>query len=291
MTISADRWQVLGLGRLGTPLAAVLHDRNLLVGSWTRSDRGRGRAAEAGVPAPSTDLDVGSTATHVLVAVPDDAIGRVCAAVGEVTRARDDLVWLHCSGSLGGEVIRNAGVSGAVGSCHPLVSMTGKRADVSRLRGAFFAVEGDAAALRAAESLVALVGGNAERMSLQSKLAYHCAATLASNGVFALLAAARRLTQLAGVDSDVLHNALARLASESAANADGTVLEEVATGPVVRGDAGTVRAHLDLLRREDHQLRELYMAVSREMIALGESAGARESAMAAVATVLEDTEA
>lgn len=243
---------------------------------------------DAEIPSPSRELAVDGSTTHALVTVPDDAIGRLCASLDSTTRARPDLIWLHTSGSLGGDVIRAAGVAGPVGSCHPLVSMTGTRADLLRLHDAYFAIEGDPKALDAARQLVDLVGGRATTLSPDAKQAYHCAATLASNGVYGVLAAANRLTAAAGIDSDELRAALARLASESAANAQAARLANVATGPVMRGDAGTVRGHLQLLRRENYQLRELYVGLSRQLLDLAETSETRPAALSAVAAVLED---
>ena len=290
MTPTSARWQVLGLGRVGTPLALALHRQDLLVRTWTRSEVGRRRAAAAGLPAPGAKLAIDDSVTHVLVAVPDDVVTRFCRALAGSERSVSNRVWLHTSGSLDAEALRDAGIVGPAGSCHPLQSMTGEAADLSRLAGAFFAVEGDSAAVAAATGLARLVGGEPHELRGADKVAYHCAAVLASNGVYALLNAAGRVAESAGIASEALERSLARLAQGSAVNAQSATIANASTGPVVRGDAGTVRSHLEHLRAAGHDgsAETLYREVARELLRIGDANDARKSALAAVAAVLEE---
>lgn len=295
MTPPPQRWQVFGLGRVGAPLSLALHHRGCLSTTWTRSNTGRDRADALGLPAPSDSRAISADTTHVLVALPDDVVTRFCASLDSESRGANERVWLHTSGSLNADAFRSANVQGQVGSCHPLQSMTGTASDLTALEGAFFAVEGDPAAVEAATELALWFKGEPHRLRSEDKLAYHCAAVLASNGVYALLHAASRIAKGSGVASEALERSLARLAQQSAGNAQAASLQDATTGPVVRGDAGTVRAHLEHLRAETSgsagTAEPLYRELARELLLIAESSSARPAALAAVAAVLEEGEA
>jgi predicted short-subunit dehydrogenase-like oxidoreductase (DUF2520 family) len=168
--------------------------------------------------------------------------------------------------------------------------MTGSPADAERLAGAFFALEGSDAAVQAAKRLAGWFDGRPERVPSEAKVAYHCAAVLASNGVYALLAAANEVAAAAGLSDASLRDGLARLALNSAANAAERPLEQAATGPVMRGDAGTVRNHIDWLRQSEVPIESLYTELSRQLLQLAEAAGQRPHALAALAAILAEEE-
>lgn len=287
MTGPGERWFVAGLGRAGLPVARVLAREGLLTGAWTRTEATAARArpfvgdvAVGGVPDPR-DADV------VLVAVPDDRIGRLVAAVDAGVRAEPGRVWLHTSGAHDRSVLTAAGVAGPCGSCHPLQALAAEDGAVSPLLGAYFAVEGDAAAVDAAARLARLAGGTPATLPPEAKVAYHAAAVLASNGVYALLRAARTVCEAAGIADPALAVGLAKLAAVSATNAAAAPLETAATGPVVRGDAGTVAAHLEWLARHRPDLVPLYAELSEQLAGLAEEGGrAPERALATVRALL-----
>lgn len=285
---AVDRWQLFGLGKVGLPFGMRLAEKAELVSAWTRTPVRALAASELGLPGVTGDLSIAPETTHVLLAIPDDTLGRFVRAFSIVDRSRPDLVWLHTSGALTSAVFNEAGVAGPSGSCHPLHSMTGSPEDAQRLAGAFFAVEGDADAIEAAERLAGWFEGRPSQMKPDAKVAYHCAAVLASNGVYALLAAAEEVATAAGLVDPALHAGLARLAQNSATNAVERPLEQAATGPVMRGDAGTVRGHIEWLRQSDAPIEALYTEVARQLLQVAEKAGQRPHALAALAAVLSE---
>jgi predicted short-subunit dehydrogenase-like oxidoreductase (DUF2520 family) len=181
----------------------------------------------------------------VLLCVPDSAVEAVARSI---TPSGSRAV-LHCSGSLGLDVLDPAPRRGSV---HPLASLPDTATGAERLAGAWYAVCGDGLAADVVDAL----GGTAVEVPDGNRAAYHAAAAVASNHLVALLGQAERIARSAGVPLE----AYRRLASESLEGAFERDPATVLTGPVARGDWETVRRHLDAL---DPSEREGYLAMAR----------------------------
>ena len=203
--------RVIGPGRAGTAMS-----RALAAAGWTVAAPVRHgddvRAAAAGA-----DL--------LLIATPDAAVTDVAAAVCPVAST----VVAHLAGSLGLDALapheRRA-------SSHPLVSIPSGETDV---RGAWFAVAGDALAAR----VVADLDGRCVTVDDEHRAAYHAAACIASNHLVALLGQVERVGRSAGVPLE----AFLALARQTVDNVAATGAREALTGPVRRGDWATVDRH------------------------------------------------
>jgi predicted short-subunit dehydrogenase-like oxidoreductase (DUF2520 family) len=285
-SIPSERWHIVGLGRAGRTFAWLLRERlaQVSVSGSVRSDSSLAALPEE-LRAPVT---VGHTipadADVVLFAVPDDTLQRaVNAAAAQGDRPR---VWLHCSGVTPVAALRS--LPGFHGSVHPLQSMQGRREDVLALEGAIFAVAGDEPALIHVTRLVQAARGQALAVPDEARAAYHLAAVIAGNGVFALLQAGRQIATLAGLDADLLQTGLAGLAAHSANNASQSPLATIATGPLIRGDGNTVRRHRGWLRHNAAELGPLYQALGRLLLELADERGLAPTALTAAAVVLEE---
>lgn len=288
MSTVTHRWFVIGLGRVGSVFAAALDDRGLLSGAWTRSVESAVRASERlGRDVQQGGLAMVAGADAILVTLPDACIGPYVRALPGDVRDDPSRVWLHASGALDRRVLADAGVAGPCGSVHPLRSISDPATPASDLRHTFFALEGDPQAVARARSFVELVGGEPHELPSDAKSAYHAAATLASNGVYALLAASRTLIESAGIRGQSLERALASLARQSAANAEALSVERAVTGPVVRGDASTVLSHVTTLSECAPELVPLYVNLAERLLELAERTdGLRERDAAAIRSVL-----
>jgi predicted short-subunit dehydrogenase-like oxidoreductase (DUF2520 family) len=189
------------------------------------------------------------------------------------------------SGALGVEALAPLAESGApVGSMHPLAAISDPVAGAERLRGAWFALEGDAAATDAAERVVATLGGRVLRLAPGGKALYHAAAVFASNYLVTLLAVAERLMAEAGAGGEEGREALQGLAAGALAGVGERGVVEALTGPVARGDTGTVALHLARLSPPDALL---YSVLARETLALARQRGLDPALAARIETVLE----
>jgi predicted short-subunit dehydrogenase-like oxidoreductase (DUF2520 family) len=225
----------------------------------------------------------------VILTVPDDAIQFVI----EPLRLYGGQTMLHTSGLLGAEVLSTALSAGShIGAFHPLVSFTSDlERSIAGLKGATIALEGDDSIMGMLADLAEALGGVAVRLPRGAKPAYHAAAVLASGGLVALLDAVVTLGAAAGLDERGALTIYGRLMEQTLANARANGVAGALTGPIARGDAGTVEAHLDTLARLAPGVVEMYVAAARREVDIVDERGALspeqlERVRAALAKVL-----
>jgi predicted short-subunit dehydrogenase-like oxidoreductase (DUF2520 family) len=208
----------------------------------------------------------------VVLAVRDDAARSFVAALPSTLRDRPDVVWLHVAGAHGKAWLEDL-VAGPTGNAHPLMTLSGAESDEDRLCGAFFAVDAEGEAFDAVHSLVSWCDGTMASIPGEARVAYHAAAVVAGNGVFALVDAATTITKRAGIDSPALRRAYARLAAESAHSSERFGVDAALTGPAARGDNGTVARHLEWMSREDlAEVEALYRRLHARLRTIAERA-------------------
>lgn len=200
----------------------------------------------------------------ILITVPDRIISTVAQAIAEKNSSLQKKIFLHCSGSLGLEPLACLKECGAhVGSLHPLQSFAGGAAD---LKGVYMAVDGDPAALKAAEQLVRIFGGVSFRVPAAERAAYHAAACICSNYAVAVEALAQKLMSRWTGSDEAAWQALLPLFKGTAANLLGTKNPgAVLTGPIARGDVETVTKHLAVIPKE---LNEVYCSLGLAAVQL-----------------------
>jgi predicted short-subunit dehydrogenase-like oxidoreductase (DUF2520 family) len=222
----------------------------------------------------------------VVLAVPDGAIGSLAgelAAEGAVQRRH---AVLHLSGLRDRRALAPLdGTGAALGSLHPLQTVSDPATAAARFAGAYAGVEGDERALAAAEALAASLHMTPVRIPAEAKAAYHAGAAFAANYTTALVAVAERLAVDAGIHPDVARRLYLPLIRGAAANLEAGPAAAL-TGPVRRGDVETVMAHLAALGPAD---RELYLLLAREALRLAREAGLAEDAAARMADALDET--
>jgi predicted short-subunit dehydrogenase-like oxidoreductase (DUF2520 family) len=265
---------IVGGGRMGRGLALALAEAGERVQSWSRREGGGAVAAAL------------EGATTVILAVPDDALGEVAAslaAAGAVTR---DQVILHLSGLHDRQVLVPLRASGAaLGSLHPLQSVSDPATAAARWRGAYAVVEGDDRALGEAERIAGLLGLVPVRLRVGGKTAYHAAAVLVSNDVVALVGIAARLAREAGIAPDLAERMFHPLLAGTVENLRAQPAVAALTGPVRRGDVATLQAHLAALGGTD---RTLYAELGLAALELARRGGLDGDRAAAVEAVLRE---
>lgn len=201
----------------------------------------------------------------VLVAVPDDAIAAVAQTLATSGAITAPQIVLHLSGLLDRSALDPlASTDAGRGSFHPLQSIVDPSTAAERLRGAYAGIEGDDRALQAAEALAQDLGMIAVRLSRETKAAYHAAAAIVSNYTTALLAMSQRIATEAGLPEEYAKKMYFPLLRGTIANIEAQGPINALTGPIVRGDIQTVRAHLEVLQPADRELyRQLALAALR----------------------------
>jgi predicted short-subunit dehydrogenase-like oxidoreductase (DUF2520 family) len=195
----------------------------------------------------------------LLIAVPDPALALVSATVAATIEAGTGVA-LHTSGVLPGAVMSPLARRGRrVGSLHPLLSFPSADGPMVELAGAVAAIEGSPTAAGAARRLAQALGMVPVRVAAADKPAYHAAAAVAANLVHILVVAARRQLGKVGFSPRRAAAALTPLVLGSARAALLARGFEALTGPIARGDTGTVASHLDSLAPE---VAEAYRALA-----------------------------
>jgi predicted short-subunit dehydrogenase-like oxidoreductase (DUF2520 family) len=281
---------IIGAGRVGLALGLLL-ERAGVAASLTYSGR---RATPPdhplfrGSPAPARyaagmHLPTGPAPDAVLLAVPDDSIGAVARELAALALPAGTPV-LHLSGALGPEVLAPLSEAGcAVGALHPLAAVADGVGGADRLRGAWYALQGEGSARVLGEWIVRTASGRLIPLDAEGKALYHAAAVFASNYVVALLAEAERLMSEAGAPAEVARAAVAELALGAVENVGAKGAAAALTGPVARGDVATVERHLARLSGAE---RGLYSLLGRSALKLAREAGLDEAAAARLDTVL-----
>ena len=257
--------QALGLAltRAGWPVAAVASR------DATRRERLSGLTDGARAFAEAQALI--EEVELVMVAVPDDAIEPLARSV----RMYGGQAMVHTSGALGAEVLEPAMAAGTqVGGFHPLVAFADTERAVAALRGATVAVEGDDQLASLLADMAEAIGAHAVRLAPGSKGAYHAAAVLAAGGFVALLDAIAELGRVAGLDEAGALAIYGPLIEGTLGNARSLGIRAALTGPMTRGDVGTLDAHLDILARHAPGVLELYVAAARREVDLAQRRGA-----------------
>jgi predicted short-subunit dehydrogenase-like oxidoreductase (DUF2520 family) len=275
---------IVGAGRMGQGLALALSEAGHRITLVSRSSH---------PVVPPLQLQGGPReealrgAAIVLLAVPDGAIPSLAAELAAEGGITPRHVVLHLSGLQDRGALRPLAATGAaLGSLHPLQTVSDPATAPARFAGAYAGVEGDDRALSAAEALAESLRMVPVRIPAGAKAAYHAGAAFAANYTTALVAVAERLALAAGIAPEVARRLYLPLIRGAAANLEAGPAAAL-TGPVRRGDVETVVAHLAALGPED---RQLYLLLAREALRLAREAGLAPAAAARMGRVLGESE-
>ncbi|ADG90117.1 hypothetical protein TBS_15870 [Thermobispora bispora] len=253
---------VIGAGRVGSVLGAALKAAgHRLVAASGVSEESRRRALERLGVEPSRPEEVVQRSELVLCTVPDDALpGLVAGLVATGTEVRGK-IFVHASGAYGLAVLDPATRAGALPlALHPVMTFTGRDDDLTKLDGCPFGVTAPDALRPIAEALVIEMGGEPVWIAEQDRVLYHTALANAANHLVTLVAESEQL--LAGIGVEDPGRMLGPLLNAALDNALRLGINGL-TGPVVRGDAGTVRKHVQALISAAPEAAEAYVALAR----------------------------
>lgn len=261
---------VIGAGRLGTALAKTLHEKGVVVQSiYNRSgDAGNlGKKLQAryvGTFPGQTD-QLGSV---TFITVADDAIAGTAQRLSELQGAWEQKTVMHCSGSASADVLKPLLEKGAVTAAfHPIQTFS-NIADPTTFEDIFISLQGDKAAVETAAKLAKLLKAHPVAINAAEKSYLHAAAVFASNYLITLIDLAARTAGAGGMDPSTARKALIPLMKTTLNNAaQADHLEAVLSGPLTRGDVGTVEKHLELLQG-DSELHQLYRVLGKHTLDL-----------------------
>ncbi|WP_084125519.1 Rossmann-like and DUF2520 domain-containing protein [Demequina sp. NBRC 110054] len=241
---------VVGAGKVGAVLGALLREAGHEVVAASGSSEAsidRMEALLPGVPRKDPD-EVVRASDLVLLTVPDDAIEQLVAGLATLGAWRAGQLVVHCAGRHGTGILADAAAAGAIPlAIHPAMTFTGTSLDRARLRDAAFAVTASAPVLPIAQALAVEMGGEPVVVAASDRAAYHAALVHGANHVVTAVAQASAVLARIGFENPGRVLGPLTHASVDGALGDAPGAVTTLTGPVVRGDSGTVAAHLAAL--------------------------------------------
>ena len=256
----------IGAGTVGTALAMRLSKKGYpIVAVSSRSIQSAQRLAGM-VPGCQTwenPQEVADRSDLVFVTTPDDAVLKVVSQL----KWHSGQSVLHCSGAdslLSLEPARWAGAN--VGSFHPLQTFASVNQAIDNLPGSMFALEAEEPLLITLKELATALDGKWVVLHGDDKVLYHAAAVMACNYMVTLVKLACDLWQTFGVRPEEATKALMPLLRGTVNNIDNVGLPNCLTGPIARGDLGTITKHLNALEKTTPEILSTYRELGLKTI-------------------------
>lgn len=248
----------IGAGKVGTALATTLFNGGYsVVAVSNRNIKASERLADLipGCQVFKAVQDVANSAEHVFITTPDDTIPRIAS---EITwRSAQNVV--HCSGAASIDILEPAKKVGAVvGSFHPCQAFASVDQAIKNLPGSTFAIEAQDPLLAILKEMASTIGCDWIVLKPGNKALYHTAAVFASNYFVTLLKVATDLFQDFDVPPQQATKVLMPLIQGNIKNVDSIGLPTCLTGPIARGDVGTIEKHISALKEKDPSILKLY---------------------------------
>lgn len=256
---------VVGAGRVGSVLGAAFryagYPLEAVCGSARRSPATDERIARLlpGVEVVDTPAQVLDRALLIVLAVPDDVLPSLVDDLARSGAIRPGQLLLHTAGRYGISVLAPLAPLVVPLALHPAMTFTSGEADLARLRGAPFGVTSTPEARELAELIVREIGGEPVWIDEADRVRYHAALAHGCNHLVTLVAQARELLERIGIpdSADFLRPLLEATLANALARGDAAL-----TGPVARGDIGTLREHFTALADTPTDIPATYRALA-----------------------------
>lgn len=265
---------IIGAGKVGAVLGAALRAADhAVIGVSAVSEASRERAEILLPDVPVLEIpQIIERSELVLIAVPDDALSEIVEGLAVLGAWQPGQLVAHTSGRFGISVLEPARRLGAIPlALHPAMTFTGMSLDLARLPDCSFGITAPTAVLPVAQALVVEMGAEPVVIEEAHRALYHAALVHASNHLVTITAQSTQLLSDIGVEQpDRMLGPLMRASLENALSAG----EGALTGPVARGDTGTVEAHLTALKSQPSEdiraaYRSLAVATARRAVERG----------------------
>jgi predicted short-subunit dehydrogenase-like oxidoreductase (DUF2520 family) len=263
----------IGAGTVGTALAARLSQSGypvVAVASRSRSSAQKLADAVGYCPVYANNQAVADNAELIFITTPDDAIAPV---VKEIKWHPGRSV-VHCSGADSVASLEPARKAGAqVGAFHPLQTFASPKQAMENMPGSTFALEGEEPLLATLKEMATALGGNWVVLKASDKVLYHASAVIACNYLVTLAKMAGDLWQTFDVSPPQATQALLPLLRGTLHNIETIGIPQCLTGPIARGDIGTVNKHLDALNESAPQLLSTYRELGLQTVPIALAKG------------------
>lgn len=287
---------IIGCGKAGRTLARLWAGQAVLTigGVLNRSMDSAGKAVEfIGAGLAVNSIEQMEPADLYLVGTPDDQLAAACGLLASSGLLSSGGIVFHLSGATRSSVLDAARGAGArAASIHPVKSFADPAVSVRSFTGTYCGAEGDPDAVAALARCFEAIGGRMFAIDPEHKEIYHAASVFSCNYVTALLEVGVQSYMKAGIPRDTAFEIVAPILRETIDHllAMGTV--NALTGPIARGDHGTVSRQVEALAAWDPEFCELYRRLGAVALDLSKRQGtAPQGSLAALAGMLGNDDA
>jgi len=263
----------IGAGTVGTALALRLSSQGypvVAVSSRSRASAEKLARLVNGCRVFDNNQGVADSAELIFVTTPDDAIAPV---VSQIQWHPGQSV-VHCSGADSTVILRPAQKFGAqVGVFHPLQTFASAKQAIENMPGSTFALEAEEPLLNTLKDMATALGGYWIELKAGDKVLYHASAVIACNYLVTLVKLATDLWQTFNVPKQKATKALLPLLRGTIHNIETVGIPQCLTGPIARGDIGTIKKHLDALEQTAPYLVSTYRELGLQTIPIAVAKG------------------
>ena len=263
----------IGAGTVGTALAIWLSEKGYpVVAAASRRYESAKKLAELvkDCRAYENNQGVADNAEAIFITTPDMVIPVIAAQL----RWHSGQSVIHCSGADSLNVLEPAQQAGAyTGGLHPLQTFASVQIAIENLPGSTFALEAEEPTLSRLKEMVKALNGNLVVLRAEDKVAYHAAAVIACNYLVTLVKLSTDLWQTFNVPREEAIRALMPLLKGTLNNIGNIGIPNCLTGPIARGDTGTVQKHLIALENIAPELVSTYRELGRQTIPIALAKG------------------
>ncbi len=263
----------IGAGTTGTALAVRLAQHGYRViavssRSLTSAEKLAGRIS--GCKVYNGAQKIADIAQLVFITTPDDTISKVAAEV----QWHNGQSVVHCSGAHSIDILEPVKQRGANTGCfHPLQTFASVDQAIENIPGSTFAIEAEDPLLGVLKEMAAALEVDWITLKAGDKVLYHAAAVFACNYLVTLVKLATDLWQTFGVSPAQATKALMPLLRGTLSNIENVGLPNCLTGPIARGDLGTISRHLKSLEGQAPPLLNIYKELGRQTIPISLAKG------------------
>jgi predicted short-subunit dehydrogenase-like oxidoreductase (DUF2520 family) len=263
----------IGAGKVGAALALNLSKTGYPVVVVADKDKTAAErladSIDRCIPAPSAQA-AADRADFIFITTPDDEIGPVCDTV----QWKQGQSVVHCSGAASIEVLASAAGRGAsTGSFHPCQAFASAAEALKNLPGSTFAIEADDPLAGILETIALALGSGHIRLGQGDKALYHAAAVLVSNYVVTLLKISTDFFYDMGIKRASAVKILMPLMKGNLLNIERMGIPDGLTGPIARGDTGTIEKHIRAIIQRSPENLDLYAELGLRTLSIAVEKG------------------
>jgi predicted short-subunit dehydrogenase-like oxidoreductase (DUF2520 family) len=264
---------IIGSGTVGSALAIRLAENGyhvVAVSSRTHTSAERLAQAINGCHAVDTNQMIADIADIVFITTPDGVIPKVAS---ELKWHKGQSV-VHCSGADSTETLQPARQMGAnTGVFHPLQTFASVKHAIDNIPGSTFAIEAEEPLLTTLKEMAESLNCRWIEIKASDKVVYHAAAVIACNYLVTLVKLADDLWQTFGIPREQATQALLPLLKGTLNNIENVGIPQCLTGPIARGDTGTIKKHLEALQKEAPDVMSTYCELGLQTIPIAQAKG------------------